>query len=267
MCSKHKRLKRIIMKQKLLKVMIAFIAIVMPNLSYAQSQEAAGTYNGTLGVKVGGMPAGDSTEDIYIIAEDANHIRLEIRNFKFSVGGSTIELGDIIIPSVELQKDGNTIVLLPKEDVKVNLPDPIGEVSVDLNRSTIVDKEISLILVVETTYPAQLIVDVTFVRTDRWEIAQKATAQLIVDVTFEGTQTSGSGIQSTTTEKPVVYYNAEIDALIVEGAENQKYNIYNITGVQTLSGILNTKEINVTALQRGIYLIKIGDNTVKFIKK
>ena len=231
MCSKHKRLKRIIMKQKLLKVMIAFIAIVMPNLSYAQSQEAAGTYNGTLGVKVGGMPAGDSTEDIYIIAEDANHIRLEIRN--------------IIIPSVELQKDGNTIVLLPKEDVKVNLPDPIGEVSVDLNRSTIVDKEISLILVVETTYPAQL----------------------IVDVTFEGTQTSGSGIQSTTTEKPVVYYNAEIDALIVEGAENQKYNIYNITGVQTLSGILNTKEINVTALQRGIYLIKIGDNTVKFIKK
>ena len=231
MCSKHKRLKRIIMKQKLLKVMIAFIAIVMPNLSYAQSQEAAGTYNGTLGVKVGGMPAGDSTEDIYIIAEDANHIRLEIRN--------------IIIPSVELQKDGNTIVLLPKEDVKVNLPDPIGEVSVDLNRSTIVDKEISLILVVETTY----------------------SAQLIVDVTFEGTQTSGSGIQSTTTEKPVVYYNAEIDALIVEGAENQKYNIYNITGVQTLSGILNTKEINVTALQRGIYLIKIGDNTVKFIKK
>lgn len=253
MCSKHKRLKRIIMKQKLLKVMIAFIAIVMPNLSYAQSQEAAGTYNGTLGVKVGGMPAGDSTEDIYIIAEDANHIRLEIRNFKFSVGGSTIELGDIIIPSVELQKDGNTIVLLPKEDVKVNLPDPIGEVSVDLNRSTIVDKEISLILVVETTYSAQLIVDVTF--------------ELIVDVTFEGTQTSGSGIQSTTTEKPVVYYNAEIDALIVEGAENQKYNIYNITGVQTLSGILNTKEINVTALQRGIYLIKIGDNTVKFIKK
>ena len=245
MCSKHKRLKRIIMKQKLLKVMIAFIAIVMPNLSYAQSQEAAGTYNGTLGVKVGGMPAGDSTEDIYIIAEDANHIRLEIRNFKFSVGGSTIELGDIIIPSVELQKDGNTIVLLPKEDVKVNLPDPIGEVSVDLNRSTIVDKGISLILVVKTTYPAQL----------------------IVDVTFEGTQTSGSGIQSTTTEKPVVYYNAEIDALIVEGAENQKYNIYNITGVQTLSGILNTKEINVTALQRGIYLIKIGDNTVKFIKK
>ena len=227
MCSKHKRLKRIIMKQKLLKVMIAFIAIVMPNLSYAQSQEAAGTYNGTLGVKVGGMPAGDSTEDIYIIAEDANHIRLEIRNFKFSVGGSTIELGDIIIPSVELQKDGNTIVLLPKEDVKVNLPDLIGEVSV------------------EKTYPAQL----------------------IVDVTFEGTQTSGSGIQSTTTEKPVVYYNAEIDALIVEGAENQKYNIYNITGVQTLSGILNTKEINVTALQRGIYLIKIGDNTVKFIKK
>lgn len=89
-----------------------------------------------------------------------------------------------------------------------------------------------MILVVETTYPAQL----------------------IVDVTFEGTQTSGSGIQSTTTEKPVVYYNAEIDALIVEGAENQKYNIYNITGVQTPIRYLKYQEINVTAFYKEVYI-------------
>lgn len=232
------------MKQKLLKVMIALIAIVMPSLSHAQSQEAAGTYNGTLGITVGGLPAGETTEDIYIIAEDDNHIRLEIRNFKFSVGGSTIELGDIIIPNTELQKDGNTIVLLPI-DVKVILPDPIGEVSVHLNRSTIIDKKISLTLTVETIVPAPL----------------------TVDVTFEGTKSGGSGIQGITTEKPVVYYNSEMNALIVKGAEYQKYGIYNVTGVQTLSGILNTEEINVSALSRGIYLIKIGNNTVKFIKK
>lgn len=38
------------MKQKLLKTMIALIAIVMPGLSYAQSQTAEGIYNGTLSV-------------------------------------------------------------------------------------------------------------------------------------------------------------------------------------------------------------------------
>ena len=71
------------MKQKLLKTMIALIVIVMPGLSYAQSQTAEGIYNGTLNVKLGPIDAGSSTENVYLIAEDDNHIRLEIRNFKF----------------------------------------------------------------------------------------------------------------------------------------------------------------------------------------
>lgn len=232
------------MKQKLLKVMIALIAIVMPSLSHAQSQEAAGTYSGTLGVTVGGFPAGDTKEDIYIIAEDDNHIRLEIRNFKFSVGESTIELGDIVIPNVELQKEGNTITLLPT-DAQVTLPEPIGTVSVHLNQSTIVNNNISLTLIVQTIYPVPL----------------------QVDVTFNGTKTGGSGVQNTNAEKTVVYYNPTINAVIVKGAESQKYDIYDVAGIPTLSGVLNTEEINVSTLSKGIYLIKIGDNTVKFIKK
>jgi len=37
--------------------------------------------------------------------------------------------------------------------------------------------------------------------------------------------------------------------------------------MQILSGILNAEEINVSNLSKGIYLIKIGNSTVKFIKK
>ena len=232
------------MKQKLLKIMIAFIAIVMPNLGYAQSVEAEGTYNGRLAVSVAGLPAGSSTENIHLIAENDNHIRLEIRNFKFSVEGSTIELGDIVIPNVELQKEGNTITLLPT-DAQVTLPEPIGMVSVHLNQSTIVNNNISLTLTVQTTYPVSL----------------------QVDVTFDGTKTGGSGVQNTNAEKPVIYYNPTISAVIVKGAESQKYDIYDVAGIPTLSGILNAEEINVSTLSRGLYLIKIGNNTVKFIKK
>ena len=207
----------------------------MPNLGYAQSVEAEGTYNGTLAVSVAGLPAGSSTENIHLIAENDNHIRLEIRNFKFSVGGSTIELGDIVIPNVELQKEGNTITLLPT-DAQVTLPEPIGMVSVHLNQSTIVNNNISLTLTVQTTYPVSL----------------------QVDVTFDGTKTGGSGVQNT---------NPTISAVIVKGAESQKYDIYDVAGIPTLSGILNAEEINVSTLSRGLYLIKIGNNTVKFIKK
>ena len=54
--------------------------------------------------------------------------------------------------------------------------------------------------------------------------------------------------------------------IIIKNIKNQKYDIYNITGMQILSGILNAEEINVSNLSKGIYLIKIGNSTVKFIK-
>lgn len=231
------------MKQKLLKTMIALIAIVMPGLSYAQSQTAEGTYNGTLAVKLGPVDAGSSTEDVYLIAENSNHIRLEIRNFKFSTGeGAPLELGDIVIPNAELQQDGNTITILPT-DAQVTLPG-IGTVDVHLNQSTITDKNLALTLSV-----------------------QVADLPLPVTVEFEGTKTGGVGIHDANVEKPKVYYNSITNSLIVKSAENQKYDIYNVTGMHILSGILNTDNINVSNLSKGIYLIKIGNSTVKFIKK
>lgn len=232
------------MKKKLLTAIIAFIAITMSSSAYAQvSQEAAGTYAGTLEVYMmepNKIPLGSSAENIYLTSTDANHVTLEIRNFSFPLVG---ELGDIVIPDVALEEEGDVINILPKT-VKITLK-VVGEVNVILNKSTIKDKEITLSLNVETTPPYP---------------------DMYIYVDFKGTMTA-TGISDVTLNKPTVYYNPSIDAIMVQGAENQKYDIYNVTGMQILSGVLNTEEVSVSTLSRGLYLIKIGNTTVKFIKK
>jgi hypothetical protein len=232
------------MKKKLLTAIIAFIAITMSSSAYAQvSQKAAGTYAGTLEVYMmepNKIPLGSSAENIYLTSTDANHVTLEIRNFSFPLVG---ELGDIVIPDVALEEEGDVINILPKT-VKITLK-VVGEVNVILNKSTIKDKEITLSLNVETTPPYP---------------------DMYIYVDFKGTM-NATGISDVTLNKPTVYYNPSIDAIMVQGAENQKYDIFNVTGMQILSGVLNTEEVSVSTLSRGLYLIKIGNTTVKFIKK
>lgn len=232
------------MKKKLLTAIIAFIAITMSSSAYAQvSQKAAGTYAGTLEVYMmepNKIPLGSSAENIYLTSTDANHVTLEIRNFSFPLVG---ELGDIVIPDVALEEEGDVINILPKT-VKITLK-VVGEVNVILNKSTIKDKEITLSLNVETTPPYP---------------------DMYIYVDFKGTMNT-TGISDVTLNKPTVYYNPSIDAIMVQGAENQKYDIFNVTGMQILSGVLNTEEVSVSTLSRGLYLIKIGNTTVKFIKK
>ena len=225
------------MKRNLLSTIIAFIAITMTSSAYAQiSQEAAGTYNGQLTVILDDNPMDPTLENVYLTATDETHINLEIRNFSF--GGTP--MGDILVPEVALQQEGNTINLIPKE-AQMNLI--VGPVTIKLGESTIVNKRLVLKLNV------------------------KAEIDLKIDVTFDGTKTGGSGINDIAAEKPTAYYNSATNVLIVQGAENQKYDIYNVTGMQILSGVLNTEEVSVSTLSRGLYLIKIGNTTVKFIKK
>lgn len=58
---------------------------------------------------------------------------------------SGIPLGDIVVSDVELQRDGNTIILAPKE-VDLNLIGEIGKVKVSLEQSTIKDNKLLLSL-------------------------------------------------------------------------------------------------------------------------
>lgn len=226
------------MKKKLLSTILAFMAIAVSLPTYAQiSQEAKGVYSGQLIISLDGADGDPLPEDVYLIDEDDTHVTLQIKNFSFAM----LQLGDITVPGVELQKDGNTINLLPKT---VDIDLLIGKVKVSLEQSTITNNKLVLSLGVS---PYE--------------------GDLDIHVGFNGTNTS-TGIYDVPTEnKPTVYYDATTGSIVVKGAENLKYEIFNLTGVQTMTGVIASENINVSNLTKGIYLIKIGNNTVKFIKQ
>lgn len=226
------------MRKKLLSTILAFMAITLSLPTYAQiSQEAKGVYSGQLIISLDGADGDPLPEDVYLIDEDDTHVTLQIKNFSFAM----LQLGDITVPGVELQKDGNTINLLPKT---VDIDLLIGKVKVSLEQSTITNNKLVLSLGVSPY-----------------------GGDLDIHVGFEGTNTS-TGIYDVSSEnKPTVYYDATTASIVVKGAENLNYEIYNLTGVQTMTGIITSENINVSNLTKGIYLIKIGNNTVKFIKQ
>lgn len=227
------------MRKKLLSTILAFMAIALSLPTYAQiSQEAKGVYSGQLIITVDGGEADPIQENVYLTDEDDTHVTLQIKNFSFA----TLQLGDITVQGVELQKDGNTINLLPKTvDIDLKI---IGKVKVSLEQSTIINNQLVLSLGVSPY-----------------------GGDLDIHVGFEGTNTS-TGIYDVSTEnKPTVYYDATTGSIVVKGAENLKYEIFNLTGVQTMTGVIASENINVSNLTKGIYLIKIGNNTVKFIKQ
>lgn len=227
------------MRKKLLSTILAFMAITLSFPTYAQiSQEAKGVYSGQLIISLDGSDGDPLPEDVYLTDEDDTHVTLQIKNFSFAM----LQLGDIIVQGVELQKNGNTINLLPKT-VDIDL-DMIGKVKVSLEQSTITNNKLVLSLAVSPY-----------------------AGDLDIHVGFNGTNTS-TGIYDVSTEnKPTVYYDATTGSIVVKGAENLKYEIFNLTGVQTMTGVIASENINVSNLTKGIYLIKIGNNTVKFIKQ
>lgn len=227
------------MKKKLLSTILAFMAIAISLPTYAQiSQEAKGVYSGQLIITVDGGEADPIQENVYLTDEDDTHITLQIRNFAFGA----LQLGDITVQGVELQKDGNTINLLPKTvDIDLNI---IRKVKVSLEQSTIINNQLVLSLAVSPY-----------------------AGDLDIHVGFDGTNTSTGIYDVSTDNKPTVYYDTTTGSIITKGAENLKYEIYNLTGVQTMAGIATSDNINVSNLTRGIYLIKIGNSTVKFIKQ
>lgn len=227
------------MKKKLLSTILAFMAIAISLPTYAQiSQEAKGVYNGQLLITVDETSADPIQENVYLTDEDDTHITLQIRNFAFGA----LQLGNITVPGVELQKDGNTIYLMPKTvDLDLNI---VGKVKVSLEQSTIIDNKLVLSLGVNPY-----------------------NGDLDIHVGFEGANTSTGIADVSNDNKPTVYYDTTTGSIITKGAENLKYEIFNLTGVQTMAGVATSDNINVSNLTRGIYLIKIGNSTVKFIKQ
>lgn len=235
------------MRKNLLLLFVAWIATSMASFAQGQgvAQEAAGAYTGSLKVSSDGVTMGQpSTENIYLIATDDTHVTLEIRDFKFTLGTMTVPLGDVIVEGAEVSKEGNTIQIHPT-DATLELIQPIGQVQVHLQASSITDHTLTLALTVETIYPTEL----------------------VIDVDFTG-KTNSESIYQAATDKFTIYPSATTDRIQVKGApEHVAYSIYNITGSHINSGVLSSNTISVSGLAKGIYLLKIGNRAVKFVKK
>jgi hypothetical protein len=80
-----------------------------------------------------------------------------------------------------------------------------------------------------------------------------------------------SGIEKMEVETSVlVYPNPVREYLTVSGvSKGEKINLSDMNGyvLQTVFSNGNTTEINVSALQKGVYLLQVGYKTIKFIKQ
>jgi len=77
-----------------------------------------------------------------------------------------------------------------------------------------------------------------------------------------------NSINDVTREKKLtVYPNPAKEALYVKNAAGQPYLITDIAGRVLLQGSMKGRSIDVGALNSGLYLLRIGTETVKFVKE
>jgi len=85
---------------------------------------------------------------------------------------------------------------------------------------------------------------------------------------FIGFDIQPNGISDVTREKKLaVYPNPAKEALYLKNAEGQAYLITDIAGRVLLQGSMRGRSIDVGMLNSGLYLLRIGTETVKFVKE
>ena len=92
------------------------------------AKEIAGTYKGDLSVSVDGNDLGSSTQFIYITRENENVSKLELRNFKISIAGTPLQVGDITVANIPVT-EANSTVKLEETSTVINHP-ALGQLNV-----------------------------------------------------------------------------------------------------------------------------------------
>jgi len=88
------------------------------------------------------------------------------------------------------------------------------------------------------------------------------------DVTIKATFKSVAGLNDNIVSKISLFPTIALDNIRIYGADAQSFKIYNITGDLINYGVVNENQpITVNNLCSGIYIVKIGTKSIKFIKK
>ena len=88
-------------------------------------------------------------------------------------------------------------------------------------------------------------------------------------VDFDGSKVSSNviSVESKDEVKGIkVYPNPVSNVLTIETEATGNYQIFNLLGQQILRGSLSAKEIDVSALPKGSYILKAGEKQIKFVK-
>ncbi|MCQ2314502.1 MAG: choice-of-anchor J domain-containing protein [Bacteroidales bacterium] len=76
-----------------------------------------------------------------------------------------------------------------------------------------------------------------------------------------------TGVEENNSEAVAVYPNPVKSVMSLTGVENgTEVRIYDVTGSEVMSFVYEGREINVEALANGVYVLRAGDNRIKFVK-
>lgn len=106
-------------------------------------QNAVGTYSGDLTVTLEGLPSFDPiTQKIFVEQEDADKVKLSLRNFSITINGAPIPVGDIEIGGIVLEGDANNVVL--RETSTTMQHKDLGQLDITLSSGNVVNGKASL---------------------------------------------------------------------------------------------------------------------------
>jgi len=122
----------------------------------------------------------------------------------------------------------------------------------------------------EATYPVSDVQQVVFASNSMTvKMKEGADASSITCIKF--TESTATGIIDQKSESAIsVFPNPVTDMLSVSGVKKDAIiYLYNMNGalLQTVTSQENATNINVSSLQQGIYLLRINNLIIKFIKK
>ncbi len=76
---------------------------------------------------------------------------------------------------------------------------------------------------------------------------------------------TGNTSPQTDSQQLYVYPNPSHSQVVIEGTEDLSWTLYHVTGEEVASG--TGQQINIQALPTGVYYLKNGDETVRFVKR
>lgn len=253
------------------KVLLTVCLFVMAVIANAQlADQVAGTYSGTLSVTIavaGGEPAAadPGQQDVIVDKVGDNQMELHLNNFILVSEGQPMPVGNITVPAIDLvEKDGAItfekqvkIYMTPGDDPNFEKDDWMGPFVSAMKDPTTGEDGVNISMTGKVEAGKMtLSLDIPF-----------AVMEMQIAVTYEGTNPNYTAIQTVRKDRVVLISSAVKDELSFIGIEGvADYAIYNIAGNPVKKGY-TAGCVNVSALNSGIYLIKIGGVTMKFVKR